>query len=79
MIVQVEKKEDSSVIQMQYAGFHDKSGLFKLNHSDKITQITTNQSQLPEFDWYCFKENRNIQKECEDCVQEGDRYRTCGS
>ena len=80
MIVQVEKKKDSSVTQMQYAGFHDKSGLFRLNHSDKVTEITTHKSQLTTlFDWYCFKENRNIQKECDDCVQEGGRYRTCGS
>lgn len=70
---------------MQYTGFHDQSGLFKLNHSDKTIEIQTNRSQLPytanehESDWYCFKENRNVEKECEDCIQEGDRYKTCGS
>lgn len=64
---------------MQYEGLHDQSGLFRLNHGDKVTEITTYKSQLALPSWYCFKENRNIQKECEDCVQEGDRYKTCGS
>ena len=68
---------------MQYKGLHDKSGLFRLNHGDKVVEITTHKSQLPVRlaipDWYCFKQNRNIREECEDCIQEGNRYKACGS